>query len=350
MFNLRLPPSPFLFLSERKTNKAHFPPAQFREPHNPPFSGRIFSFVSSKLAEEQLWERDTVNPAGGPLSKRDRELPFIRGGSWRGRAERRHGCLFWAGLLHLNKILSSVHIIVNEGWSRRPARQFLKHEKRKKAVVILHSSFFFKKKKKKNSSVEFIWSLASYNQFLLCVFFFFKQCLKATELIGAFVSPAVSLKLILSDLQRAPMASYLMILAALIRGSPRKVLQPHLVSLGNALCNPEVSQRTEEVRREAPLNPLTKHASFQSVDVFSPKFNTFGFRRMYNPRASCKIQSGSVPGMRGLLFRAFGLRLEPQSTYSSREKFPEDGSNINLKAQKSKFMVLVTDSDSILHH
>lgn len=113
--------------------------------------------------------------------------------------------------------------------------------------------------------MEFIWSLASYNQFLLCVFyFFFKQCLKATELIGAFVSPAVSLKLILSDLQRAPMASYLSILAALIRGSPRKVLQPHLVSLGNTLCNPEVSQRTEEVRREAPLNPE------RSMHLFSP--------------------------------------------------------------------------------
>ncbi|KAG8145681.1 hypothetical protein E2320_012178 [Naja naja] len=66
------------------------------------------------------------------------------------------------------------------------------------------------------------------------------NCLKATKLIGAFVSPAVSLKLILSDLGRAPMASYLTILAAVIQGSPRKVLQPHLVSLGNALCNPEV--------------------------------------------------------------------------------------------------------------
>ncbi|XP_058013796.1 dynein axonemal assembly factor 5 [Ahaetulla prasina] len=73
------------------------------------------------------------------------------------------------------------------------------------------------------------------------------NCLKATELVGAFVSPAVSLKLILSDLKRSPMASYLTILAALIRGSPRKALQPHLVSLGNTLCNPEVSQRTEEV-------------------------------------------------------------------------------------------------------
>ncbi|KAM3826520.1 dynein axonemal assembly factor 5 [Vipera latastei] len=73
------------------------------------------------------------------------------------------------------------------------------------------------------------------------------NCLKATQLIGAFVNPAVSLKLILSDLERAPMVSYLMILAAVIQGSPRKVLQPHLVTLSSALCNPEVSQRTEEV-------------------------------------------------------------------------------------------------------
>ncbi|KAM6424500.1 dynein axonemal assembly factor 5 [Liasis olivaceus] len=73
------------------------------------------------------------------------------------------------------------------------------------------------------------------------------NCVKAAKLIGAFVSPAVSLKLILSDLERAPMASYLMILAAVIQGSSRKVLQPHLVPLANALCSPEVSQQTEEV-------------------------------------------------------------------------------------------------------
>ncbi|XP_061455963.1 dynein axonemal assembly factor 5 [Rhineura floridana] len=73
------------------------------------------------------------------------------------------------------------------------------------------------------------------------------NCMKAAELIGAFVSPAVSLKLIVSDLEKAPMPSYLMILAAVIKGSPRKVLQPHLAYLANTLSQPEISQRSEEV-------------------------------------------------------------------------------------------------------
>uniref|UniRef100_A0ABM5F123 Dynein axonemal assembly factor 5 n=1 Tax=Pogona vitticeps TaxID=103695 RepID=A0ABM5F123_9SAUR len=74
-----------------------------------------------------------------------------------------------------------------------------------------------------------------------------RNCLEAAKLIGVFVSPAVSLKLIVSDLERAPMPSYLMVLAAVIRGSPRKILQPHLVYLSNMLSQPEISQRSEEV-------------------------------------------------------------------------------------------------------
>ncbi|KAJ7305890.1 hypothetical protein JRQ81_010256 [Phrynocephalus forsythii] len=74
-----------------------------------------------------------------------------------------------------------------------------------------------------------------------------KNCLKAAELIGVFVSPAVSLKLITSDLEKAPMPSYLIILAAVIRGSPRKLLQPHLVYLSDILSRPEICLRSEEV-------------------------------------------------------------------------------------------------------
>ncbi|XP_053133057.1 dynein axonemal assembly factor 5 isoform X2 [Hemicordylus capensis] len=74
-----------------------------------------------------------------------------------------------------------------------------------------------------------------------------RNCVKAAELIGAFVSPAVSLKLIVSDLEKAPMPSYLMVLAAVIRGSPRKVLKPHLTYLANTLSRPEICQRSEEV-------------------------------------------------------------------------------------------------------
>nr|XP_028561739.1 dynein assembly factor 5, axonemal isoform X1 [Podarcis muralis] len=74
-----------------------------------------------------------------------------------------------------------------------------------------------------------------------------RNCVNAAELIGAFVSPAVSLKLITSDLKKVPMPSYLMVLAAVIRGSPRKVLQPHLVDLASTLDCPEIRQRSEEV-------------------------------------------------------------------------------------------------------
>ncbi|XP_054851534.1 dynein axonemal assembly factor 5 isoform X2 [Eublepharis macularius] len=74
-----------------------------------------------------------------------------------------------------------------------------------------------------------------------------RECLKAAELIGTFVSPAVSLKLIVSDLKKAPLPSHLMVLSAVIRGSPRKVLQPQLVYLADTLSHPHVSQCTAEV-------------------------------------------------------------------------------------------------------
>ncbi|XP_048350157.1 LOW QUALITY PROTEIN: dynein axonemal assembly factor 5 [Sphaerodactylus townsendi] len=74
-----------------------------------------------------------------------------------------------------------------------------------------------------------------------------RECLKAAELIGTFVSPTVSLKLILSDLEKAPQPPHLMVLSAVIRGSPRKVLQPHLVQVADTLSHPHISQCTAEV-------------------------------------------------------------------------------------------------------
>ncbi|KAL8175544.1 UNVERIFIED_CONTAM: hypothetical protein K2H54_029880, partial [Gekko kuhli] len=72
-------------------------------------------------------------------------------------------------------------------------------------------------------------------------------CLKAAELIGMFVSPAVSLKLIVSDLEKVPQPPHLMVLSAVTRGSPRNVLQPHLGHLTDTLSHPHVSQCTAEV-------------------------------------------------------------------------------------------------------
>ncbi|NWV57716.1 DAAF5 factor, partial [Daphoenositta chrysoptera] len=74
-----------------------------------------------------------------------------------------------------------------------------------------------------------------------------KNSVKAAELIGTFVSPKVSLKLITSGFGQTPKASCVMVLAAVIRGSPREILQPHVTQLGNTLSQPAVCQRSEEV-------------------------------------------------------------------------------------------------------
>ncbi|XP_052628328.1 dynein axonemal assembly factor 5 [Harpia harpyja] len=74
-----------------------------------------------------------------------------------------------------------------------------------------------------------------------------KNCVKAAELIGTFVSPKVSLRLITSAFGKTPKPSCVMVLTAVIRGSPKEILQPHLTDLGNTLSQAGVCQRSEEV-------------------------------------------------------------------------------------------------------
>ncbi|KAM6250004.1 dynein axonemal assembly factor 5 [Porphyrio hochstetteri] len=74
-----------------------------------------------------------------------------------------------------------------------------------------------------------------------------KNCVKAAELIGTFVSPKVSLRLIMSALEKTSKPSCVMVLTAAIRGSPKEILQPHLADLGNTLSQAGVCQRSEEV-------------------------------------------------------------------------------------------------------
>ncbi|XP_010718156.2 dynein assembly factor 5, axonemal, partial [Meleagris gallopavo] len=74
-----------------------------------------------------------------------------------------------------------------------------------------------------------------------------RNCVKAAELIGTFVSPKVSLKLITSAFEITPKPSCLMVLAAVIRGSPKEILQPHLSDLGATLSQAGVCQQSEEV-------------------------------------------------------------------------------------------------------
>ncbi|NXY75868.1 DAAF5 factor, partial [Glareola pratincola] len=72
-----------------------------------------------------------------------------------------------------------------------------------------------------------------------------KNCVKAAELIGTFVSPKVSLRLITSAFGKTPKPSCIMVLTAVIRGSPKEILQPHLTDLGNTLS--QAGQGSEEV-------------------------------------------------------------------------------------------------------
>lgn len=71
--------------------------------------------------------------------------------------------------------------------------------------------------------------------------------IKAAELIGTFVNPEVFLKLILPALQKSPLASHLMILAAFIRGSSREVLKPHLHRIADGISQTEICQGSEKV-------------------------------------------------------------------------------------------------------
>lgn len=74
------------------------------------------------------------------------------------------------------------------------------------------------------------------------------QCVKAAELIGTFVSPKVWMTLITSAFRKTPKPSCLMVLSAVIRGSPKEIIQPHLTDLGNTLSQAAVCQQSEEVK------------------------------------------------------------------------------------------------------
>ncbi|KAK2543578.1 Dnaaf5 [Columba livia] len=74
-----------------------------------------------------------------------------------------------------------------------------------------------------------------------------KNCVKAAELIGTFVSPKVWMTLITSAFRKTPKPSCLMVLSAVIRGSPKEIIQPHLTDLGNTLSQAAVCQQSEEV-------------------------------------------------------------------------------------------------------
>ncbi|KFO37623.1 HEAT repeat-containing protein 2 [Fukomys damarensis] len=71
------------------------------------------------------------------------------------------------------------------------------------------------------------------------------SCVRSAELIGTFVSPEVSLKLILSMLKKAPSSCSLLVLASIIQGCPRDALQPHLKVITTELSQAHVCQASE---------------------------------------------------------------------------------------------------------
>ncbi|KAM8960244.1 dynein axonemal assembly factor 5 [Pelodytes ibericus] len=70
---------------------------------------------------------------------------------------------------------------------------------------------------------------------------------QSAELIGKFVNPEVFLKLILPALQKSPLASHLMILAAFVRGSSRERLKPYLHRITSVISQTEICQGSEKV-------------------------------------------------------------------------------------------------------
>ncbi|KAL6475991.1 hypothetical protein MHYP_G00144900 [Metynnis hypsauchen] len=78
------------------------------------------------------------------------------------------------------------------------------------------------------------------------------HCLESAELLGAFVSPEVFLRLLLADVENSSSASSsspwapLMLLAAVLKGSSKEALNPHLLQLGQMLAQPDVCHDTEQ--------------------------------------------------------------------------------------------------------
>lgn len=73
------------------------------------------------------------------------------------------------------------------------------------------------------------------------------QCISCAELIGAFVSPEVFLKLILTTLRKSPSAPGLLVLASVVRGCPREALRPHVKVIATELAQAHICQGPENV-------------------------------------------------------------------------------------------------------
>ncbi|KAG9263943.1 dynein assembly factor 5, axonemal [Astyanax mexicanus] len=77
------------------------------------------------------------------------------------------------------------------------------------------------------------------------------HCLESAELLGVFVNPEVYLSLLLAEVSSSSFSSCLwaplMVLTAVLKGSSREALRPHLLQLGNTLAQPDVCQDSQQV-------------------------------------------------------------------------------------------------------
>ncbi|XP_060946261.1 dynein axonemal assembly factor 5-like [Limanda limanda] len=77
------------------------------------------------------------------------------------------------------------------------------------------------------------------------------NCLAAAKLLGTFVLPAAFLKLLLDHVTTPQSPSHpwapLMVLAAVLGGCARPLLQPHLEQIANTLAQPDVCQEYQQV-------------------------------------------------------------------------------------------------------
>ena len=73
------------------------------------------------------------------------------------------------------------------------------------------------------------------------------QVVKSAELVGYFVQPVVWVTMVTGTVKATQSYASLQVLAAIIRGSERQALQPHLVTICNTIVIDEVC-RTTEVR------------------------------------------------------------------------------------------------------
>ncbi|XP_035389658.1 dynein assembly factor 5, axonemal [Electrophorus electricus] len=76
------------------------------------------------------------------------------------------------------------------------------------------------------------------------------HCLESARLLGVFVSPEVFLKLLLAHVENPSCSSSswtpLAVLAAVLRGSSREALRPHLLQAGDTLALPDVCQESQQ--------------------------------------------------------------------------------------------------------